>query len=130
MSESGGITPVATFAGGAATPQHATQTGAAAAISAAIPAAAGKTSWLTGFEVTGDGATAGSTIVVTVTTPTVRANYELTVPAGAAVAVTSLIVALPTPIPGDAANTPVTVNVPSFGAGNTNAAVNAHGYQA
>jgi len=131
MSESGGITPTTPFAtGGAGTPQHTTQTGAASAISAAITAGAGKFAYLTGFEVTGTGATAASTIVVTVTTPTVRANYELTIPGTAGAAMTPLIVALPTPIPSDAAAGTVTVNVPSFGAGSTAQAVNAHGYAA
>jgi hypothetical protein len=131
MSESGGTQPTTLFAtGGAGTPQHTTQTGAAGAVSAAITAGAGKFAYLTGFEVTGTGATATSLIVVTVTTPTVRANYELTIPAGAGAAMTPLQVTFPTPIVSDAAAGSVTVNVPSFGAGSTAQAVNAHGYTA
>lgn len=50
-------------------------------------------------------------------------------PLGATAALTSLIVAYTRPIPASAVNTAITVNVPSFGAGNTNAAVTAHGFQ-
>src|SRR6266567_998076 len=103
---------------------------AAAANNVTLPAAAGATTFITGFEITGDGATAGSVIAVTVTgvlggTKT----YFVTVPAGVGVAVTQLFIEYSRPIPASALNTAITVNVPSFGAGNTNAAVTAHGFQ-
>lgn len=101
---------------------------AAAATTASIPAVAGKTSYITGFEISGGGATAGSIIDVTVTGPTTTLHYEVAVPAGVANQV-SFQVELGRAIAASAVNTAITVNVPSFGAGNTAAAVVAHGYQ-
>lgn len=109
----------------------ASSTGGAQANNAALPAAAGRTTYITGFEITGAGATAGQTITITVTgilggTKT----YKLVIPAGAGVAISPLIVEFARPIPAAAQNQAITVNVPSFGAGNTDAAVTAHGFQA
>jgi hypothetical protein len=104
---------------------------AAAANNVSLPAVAGKTNWLTGFEVTGAGATAASVITVTITgTITGTLNYQLPIPAGAAVGVTPLVVEFPVPIPASGVNTAIALNVPSFGAGNTNAAAVIHGYVA
>lgn len=102
----------------------------AAANNVTLPGAAGATTYITGFEITGDGATAGSIIAITVTgilggTKT----YYLTIPIGAAAAVTPLQIQFSRPIPASALNTAITVNVPSFGLGNTNAAATAHGFQ-
>lgn len=103
---------------------------AAAANNVTLPGVAGRTTYLSGFEITGAGATAASVIAVTVTgTVSGTLNYALAVPAGAAVGVTPLLVEFARPIPASAPNTAIVVNVPSFGAGNTNAAVTAHGYQ-
>ena len=104
---------------------------AATATTATLAAAAAQTTYITGFEVTGAGATAASVILVTVT-GTISATaptYVLAVPAGVTVGATPLVVEFPSPLPGSAVNTAVVVNVPSFGAGNTNAAVVAHGYR-
>ena len=118
------------LAGGAGTDTTDSSTGAASALTATLAAATGKTTYITGFEVTGGGATAASVVLVTVTgTITGTLNYYLAIPAGAAVGTVPLIVAFARPIPGSAVNTAVVVNVPSFGAGNTQAAVAAHGYQ-
>lgn len=105
-------------------------TGAAAAITATLAAAVGARTWITSFTVDGLGATAGSVIEVTVTgllSGTKR--YKLTIPAGVAVAITPLRITFPNPLPASADNTAIVVNVPSFGAGNTNASVSADGYQ-
>ncbi|MDB5957694.1 hypothetical protein [Ramlibacter sp.] len=113
------------------TPVHAASGSvAASATTATLPGAAGKTTYITGFEVTGAGATAASVIAITVTgllggTET----YIMAIPAGAAVGATPLSVQFAVPVPASAVNTSVVVNVPSFGAGNTNAAVVAHGFQ-
>lgn len=117
--------------GGTVTDVDASSATAASANNVTLPGVAGATTFITGFEITGDGATAGSIIAVTVTgilggTKT----YYITVPVGAGVAITPLIVEFARPIPASAPNTGITVNVPSFGAGNTNAAVTAHGFQA
>lgn len=107
-----------------------TNIGAAAAITATLAAGgAGKRTFLSGFIVDGLGATAASVIEVTVTGilgGTLR--FKLTIPAGAAVAITRLFVAFTRPIPANADNTAIVVNVPTFGAGNTSAIVSAHGF--
>jgi hypothetical protein len=105
-------------------------TGAAAQTNASLPGVAGQTTFITGFEVTGGGATAASVIAVTVTgilggTKT----YELGVPAGALAGVTPLVVEYARPIPAAAVNTAIVVTVPSFGAGSTVQATTAHGFQ-
>lgn len=108
----------------------ATQTGAAAAISAVLPGVAGSTTYLTGFEVTGTGATAASVIVVTVTGILGGTkSYIIAIPAGVTTPITPLQVEFSRPIPASGPNQAITVSVPSFGAGNTNEAVTAHGYQ-
>jgi len=104
-------------------------TGAASAIAPSLPANAGNYTWITGFEVTGAGATAASIIVVTVTgTITGTLSYDVVIPAGATTTITPLLVEFATPIRSSAANTAITVNVPSFGAGNTNSAAVVHGF--
>lgn len=103
---------------------------AAAAANSTIAAASGKTSYLTGFDVVGAGATAGSVILVTVTGLSGGTlTFPFTVPTGATVGATPLSVRFPFPLPASAPNTAIVVNVPSFGAGNTNAASIAYGYQ-
>lgn len=109
--------------------QAETTTGAAAAIAATLAAVAGKRTFIAGFTVDGLGATAASVIEVTVTGVlggTLR--RKMSIPAGAAVAVTPLVVEFDRPLPGSADNTAIVVNVPSFGAGNTSAVVSAHGF--
>lgn len=100
---------------------------AATATTATLTSAAGRTVYIDGFAVTGAGATAASIIAVTVTgTVGGTLTYNLAIPAGATTAV-SLIVNFPYPVAASSTNTNIVVNVPSFGAGNTNAAVVAHG---
>ena len=103
---------------------------AAATAVATLAAAAGKTTYITGFAITGSGATAGLPVSVTVTgiiTGTLTYTYAAT--AGAAVANTPLIVNFPVPIPGNAINTAIVVSCPTLGAGNTNNSAVAYGFQ-
>jgi hypothetical protein len=104
---------------------------AATATTATIPAAAGLTNYITGFIVTGAGATAASVIQVTVTgciggTMT----FDMAIPAGVAVAVQPLSITFPRPVAATGVAVAIVVNVPSFGAGNTSAAVVAFGVRA
>lgn len=100
-----------------------------ATASATIGPSAGKTSFLTGFEVTGAGSTAGAVVPVTITGALGGTiTYVLVVPAGVTTSITPLIVNFPNPIPSSAANVALVVSAAAFGAGNTNAAVVAHGY--
>jgi hypothetical protein len=103
---------------------------AAAANNVTLPGVAGATTYITDFEITGNGATAAGPITITVTgilggTKT----YVLEIPTIASTAQVTLLVVFPRPIPASALNTAIVVNVPSFGAGNTAAAVTAHGFQ-
>lgn len=115
--------------GSGQTPVTNSNTGAATAITGTLAAVANKTQYITGFAVTGAGATAASVINVTVTgTISGTLNFNLVVPAGATTSINPLIVQFSQPIPASAVNTAIVVNVPSFGVGNTNAAVVAHGF--
>lgn len=107
------------------------QTGAAAALAPTLAAAAAVTTWVSGFSVDGLGATAGSVIEVTlVGVLGGTRRYKLTIPAGAAAALASrLIVEFGRPIPASAVNTAIVLNVPSFGAGNTSAVAEIHGFR-
>ena len=114
----------------ASTALAASSTGAAAALTATLTSAAAQTAYLSGFVVSGGGAVAGSIITVTVTgVVSGPMNFKLAVPAGATVGAVPLVVTLPVPLAASAANTNIVVNVPSFGVGNTDAAVSAWGYR-
>lgn len=103
---------------------------AATAGTATLAAAAGKTTYITGFDITGAGATAASVISITITGMLGGTlTYTLAIPAGVTTAVQSLVVQFLYPMPASGANTAIVVNMPSFGAGNTNATANAYGFQ-
>jgi hypothetical protein len=103
--------------------------GAASAIAGTLPATPGRTNYLAGFEVTGSGATVGLVITVTVTGVVGGPlSYVLPVVAGALLGNGPLVITFPRPIPATGPNVAIAVSVPSFGLGNTNAAVTAHGY--
>lgn len=102
-----------------------------AAAVATLAGAAGLTTYISGFEVTGGGATAASLVDVTVTGLLGgTATYTLGAVAGATAKNADLIVSFIPPIPASALNTSIVVTVPALGAGNTKSAVVAHGYRA
>lgn len=116
-----GSTPVTSSSGNVAN----------AAAVATLPGVAGKTTYITGFSVTGGGATAASLVLATLAgLISGTATYVLGVVAGAAAANPAFSVQFSRPIPASAANTAVVLTVPALGAGNTNSAVVAHGFQA
>jgi hypothetical protein len=100
-----------------------------AAANATLAGAAAKFTWLTGFEVTGSGATTGLVVTVTVT-GTIGGTlfYTYTFTAGVLLPNTPLIIEFTKPIQSSAVNTSIVVNCPASGAGGTNNAVVAHGY--
>lgn len=103
---------------------------AAAAAVATLPGVAAKTTYISGFTITGLGATAAVGVTAVVSgTISGSLNYVIAVPAGVTAGIAPLVVQLPRPIPASAVNTAIVVTVPSFGAGNTSAAVSAHGFQ-
>lgn len=103
---------------------------AAATATATLAAHATKSTYITGFEITGGGATAASVIGPTVTgVVTGTLTYTLGVVAGATLGNAPLIVTFCPAIPSSAVNTAIAVVVPSLGAGSTRSTVVAHGYQ-
>lgn len=97
---------------------------------ATLAASAGKLTYISGFAVTAAGATAGLAVNVTITgCVTGTMNYTFVFPAGVAVGANPLVVNFELAVPSSAANTAIVVTCPAGGAGNTNAAVSAWGYQ-
>lgn len=98
---------------------------------ATLPASVGgRTTYITGFEITGSGATAALVVTVTVAnTVSGTLSYTYVFSLGVAVVNQPLIVEFPKAIPGNASNTAIVVTCPASGAGGTNNTVTAHGYQ-
>jgi hypothetical protein len=100
----------------------AVDTDAAAALSAALPAVSAKVNYLAGFSISGRGATAAIGVEATITGLAIGTmRVWVPVPAGATLAIAPIFVTFPNPIPASAANTAITLAVPSFGTGNTDA---------
>lgn len=96
---------------------------------ATLPAVAGKTTYITGFEITGAGATAAAVVLATLAGLVGgMATYVVVAPAGATTGITMMVVSFPMAIPASAVNTAITLTLPALGAGNTNAAVTVHGF--
>lgn len=112
-------------------PQNATDSKAATAMSAAIAAATGLYSYCTSISITGGGATGASVITATLTGPGGGPlNISVPVPAGATGGIQPIALFFDPPLQSTATNTAITLAVPSFGAGNTNATCIITGYQA
>src|SRR5688572_3064268 len=111
-----------------------TQLAASAAVAASandqtFPAVAGATNFVTGFQITGGGATAASVIAITLTgIKGGTQQYSMGIPAGATLDGGDLIVTFPTPLAASAPNTAIVLTVPSFGAGNTRASAAMQGF--
>ncbi|MBV9974389.1 MAG: hypothetical protein JO105_03245 [Hyphomicrobiales bacterium] len=103
---------------------------AAASAVATLPGAPGLTTFISGFEITASGATAAACVNATVT-GLVSGNltYAFCAPAGVTTGAAPLVVNFNPPIPAASVNTPITLTLPSLGAGNVNAAVATHGFQ-
>lgn len=100
-----------------------------ASATATLTPTATTTAYISGFEVTGAGATAGLPVTVTVAgLLSGTRSYTYTFTVGALVANTPLQVAFDPPLPASAVNTAIVVTCPAGGAGNTNNTVVAHGF--
>jgi hypothetical protein len=100
-----------------------------ATAAATIPAVAAKTNYITGFDVSGAGATVGGVVLLTITgllggTTT----YPIAAPTGVTLGLTPLVVNFSPPLQASAANVAIVVSLPALGAGNTNASVVARGF--
>lgn len=117
------------YAAGAATRTDLAASSTAAAntpVTATLPAAAGKTTYITGFSVTVGTGTAAPAGLVTVTgTVGGTLNNQL----GGSASGTSMDRDFSHPVPASAANTAITVNVPALGATTGAVAVVIRGYQ-
>jgi hypothetical protein len=103
---------------------------AAATATATLPAAAGKITSICGFAATAGGATAAAVVNLTVTNVTGGTmTYTFGANTGVGVPSAPLAVQFSPCLPANASNTTIVVSMPSLGAGNTNAAINAWGFQ-
>jgi len=101
-----------------------------AVATATLAASLTQKTWITGFQVTGSGATAGLPVQVTVTGLVGGTQTFIYCAAvGVLIENTPLIVTFPKPVPSSAINTAIVVSCPALGSGNTNNTVNAQGYQ-
>lgn len=102
---------------------------AAATATATLTAPAGKTMFITGFAVTGTGATAGLPVSVTVTgTVGGTQTYTYAAATGALIANQPLFISFPKAIPASGIATNIVVSCPTLGVGATNNTVVAYGY--
>lgn len=99
-----------------------------ASAAATIPAVSGKTAFISGFEITGGGATAAALVIATLTGVATQMNFIYGAVAGVALANQPLIVQFTDPIPASGPNTAIVLTCPALGAGNTNNCVNVHGF--
>ena len=130
------LVTAAPVAGAAAYPTGATPISAAsgnvanASAVATLAAVAGKTTYITAFQITGGGATAASLVSATLAGLLGgTATYTYGVVAGAVLKNPDIIVTFDLPLPASAVNTAIVLTLPALGVGNTNAAVAAQGFQ-
>jgi hypothetical protein len=109
--------------GAAVAVEASANTAAGAQIVATLPAAAGISTWITGFDVTVSNGTAGSVLVAVAGIATARSWYIAQVASGQS----TLSIRFPRPIPSSAVNTAVTVTVPTTTTGFNS--VVAYGFQ-
>jgi hypothetical protein len=100
-----------------------------AAATATLNAVTSKTTYVTGFSVTGAGATAGAVVVVTLAGLVGgTASFEYVASVGATVANQPLIITFPEPIPAAFAASIILLTCPALGAGNTNNCATIYGF--
>lgn len=101
-----------------------------AAAVATLAGAAGKLNSLSGFYLSGSGATGASVVLATVTgLAGGTITIPVAVPAGAAAGIAPIRMEFEPPLPASAVDTDIVVTLPALGAGNLHAAVGAWGYQ-
>lgn len=105
---------------------------AAATAAATLPGVAGKTTFISGFQMTAGGSTAVSSVTCTVS-PVGSGGSTLSYTFSTSATVDSpsnpLVVTFNPPLPANAANTAIVATCPALGAGNAHAAMSAEGYQ-
>ncbi|MBO9710554.1 MAG: hypothetical protein J7521_20325 [Caulobacter sp.] len=125
-----GYTDAAGYPAGSTILQGSSGNVAAASASVTLASATSQTVYLTGFDFTFTGATATSKVVATITgLAGGTRSYVIAVPAGVDVAGQPLALRFDPPLKAAATATDVVLSVPSLGAGNTNATLNAQGFR-
>lgn len=100
------------------------------AATASLPATAGKTNFVTGFEITSGGAVTALLAVATLTGLVGgQLDYVIGVLAGAVLLNQPLVVVFNPPLPASGVNVAINLTVPALGIGNTNAAATIRGFQ-
>lgn len=106
---------------------------AAATATATLGSAVGKTTYICGFSITSSGSTAAAVVSPTITqlngNPGNTMTFTYTSVAGVTLANAPLVVTFTPCLSSWGIGTTIPVALPSLGAGNTNATVNAWGYQ-
>jgi hypothetical protein len=111
------------------TPQNSSNSAANAQFTLTFAAVANRTNFVTGFEVTYGGATAATSVVVTLSGVVGGTqSWLVAVPAVPASGVNSFVVEFTYPLQAAGPNTAMVLTVPAAGAGNTNATASMHGY--
>lgn len=111
---------------GAVALEASASTAAGGALAVSIPAAAGLTSWITGWDCTLGIPAAAATVLLTVDGPALALNYALTASAAGG---GGALVRFPSPIPAAAPDTAVTVNLPAVGGAAAVNALSVFGFQ-
>lgn len=106
--------------------------GAAAIVTATLPGAVGQTTYITGFDVSSSGASSALVVDVVVTdtgTAPILLGYTYATGTDITGLNERLTVRYANPVPASASGVSITVTLPSLGAGNTHAIVNAYGFR-
>lgn len=123
--------PAAASYGGGEVPVSCSTGNVAAAIATCtMPAASGKTTYISGFDITASGATVGSVVTCTLTnTGSGTHSYTFAASAGALLSDTPLTKVFERPLAATATNTAPVLSCPSLGTGNTNMTINMDGFE-
>jgi len=113
-----------------AVPAHASSGNVAnATVAATLAAVVGKTMYVSGFTVSGAGATAGLPVTVTLTGVVGgTASFTYAAAVGALVGNTPLAVVFPKPLPATGPGVAITLSCPALGVGNTNNSAVLYGF--
>lgn len=102
---------------------------AASTATATIAAQTWGTNYLSGFQVTGSGASSATTVTLTITgLKGGNLTYVVPVPAGVNASVQPLAVSFYPALPASGPNVAIAASLPSFGSGNAAASVNIQGF--
>lgn len=116
-----------------ATPLNVTSgNGAASIVTATLTGAVGQTTYIEGFDITSSGSTTAAAVTMTVSDGVFAGlllGFTYGTVAGVLVANTPLSIRFPRPVPASTQNASITLSLPSLGAGNTHAIINAYGFR-